>query len=175
MLAESNTFILLLLGALIVIGGLLLGYTMTRPKTASRNARAGDAHETAREDHAQSATSDELPTDQTTTSQSSVDESTDDGPQPTLDSEPSDELDDSPTLELDGALQQLDSQIKHRIVYRFMPHLKGMLFEGETLDGYLADAAIRAMQRGWNTEKLADAAQTGKWKRPRNEQASPEA
>ena len=176
MLAESNNFILLLLGALIVIGGLLLGYTMTRPKTAPHNTRAGDdASDVAREDQAQPATSDEPVIVQAAPPQPPADEKADEEPQPAPADELSDDIDDSPAAELDSALQQLDPQIKHRIVYRFMPHLKGMLFEGETLDGYLADAAARAMQRGWDSEKLAAAAQTGKWKRPRSEQASPEA
>ncbi len=66
-----------------------------------------------------------------------------------------------------GALSQLDDTQKHRVIYRFLPNMRGMLLRGEALEGYFSDASNRAIQRGWTDIELAQAARTGQWRRPK--------
>jgi len=74
---------------------------------------------------------------------------------------------DAAVSTLASALQALNQTEKHRIIYRFIPNMRGILLDGEALDGYLADAAERAGRKGWSELELASAATSGQWKRRR--------
>ena len=155
-------------GAAIVLVALLAGYLLTRPKASKGTAHqeepvalAGNSdphptHEPRTDPSAQAAQMapdiEEHPQPESHTNQIVVDLDTDD---------------ESAPIVLTPEVLNLDPQLKHRIVYRFMPHLKGMLFEGDTLDGYLTDAVARAVHRGWRDDEVLLAARTGKWKKPR--------
>lgn len=172
MLAGTNDFLLLLVAAIVVVGGLIVGYLLTKPKPSTKPSNTQQKPETVAE-----RASAVVPTDISTIEAISPPPQPEEAPHSTTvalrEPEPADEVEDSPAIELNAHLRNLDTQIKHRIIYRFMPHLKGMLFEGETLDGYLADAAARAAQRGWSDAQLVSAAESGKWKKPRSSDALP--
>ncbi len=76
------------------------------------------------------------------------------------------ETPDEQREELSNALAALDATAKHRIVYRFLPHMRGILLSDDVLDGHLSDAVIRATRKGWQEGQLITAAKTGKWRRP---------
>lgn len=166
-LARSEDTILLVVGALVVFGGLVAGYVLLkRPKTAGGQLKnkapkaAAPETETAASSisPAQPSPRNEQPAERVTIPKQTS----------TLPADETANVEEEPLAQdLDSRLSNLDPQLKHRIVYRFMPHLKGMLFEGETLDGYLADAIERAGQRGWTNEELLTSASSGKWKKPR--------
>ena len=180
MLAGSNHLILLVFGALVLVGGLLAGYMLTRKSTAhSQDAASIESANTDTADQAQlpeqAPSRTVMPPAEAPISRVSQPEIPASEP-PSVEpvSQVSDNAEERQSMTLSPQLQNLEPQIKHRIVYRFMPHLKGMLFEGDTLDGYLDDAVDRALQRGWSNENLVSAAQSGKWKKPRSEHQSPE-
>ncbi len=168
MIAGTIETTLLIGGAAIGLVALLAGYLLTRPKASKVTARqeepvalAGntDTHPThePRTDPSAHATQmapdiEEHPRPESFEKSVVIDLDTDD---------------ESAPIELAPEMLNLDPQLKHRIVYRFMPHLKGMLFEGDTLDGYLTDAVARAVHRGWSDDEILLAARTGKWKKPR--------
>ena len=52
---------------------------------------------------------------------------------------------------------------KHRVIYKFLPALRGHWLEGESLEGFYEDATRRALKRGWSMSDLATAARSGKW------------
>lgn len=169
MLAGSNDLILLLIGTIVVIGGIFVGFVISRKSGPPEPQNpAIDATTAAAEppETAPAEFNDRKFPDPVSAAQPSP-EAELESAQPVPATEVPEEHIDSPEPDLDASLQKLEPQLKHRIVYRFIPHLKGMLFEGDTLDGYLTDAATRAAQRGWTNHELAVAAQSGKWKKPR--------
>ena len=165
MLAGSKDTILLVVGALIVVGGLVAGYVLTRPKTAGGQLK--NTEPKAADPEIETATSSISPTQPFPRTEQPAERVTIPEQSSTLPADETDNVEEPLAQDLDSRLSNLDPQLKHRIVYRFMPHLKGMLFEGETLDGYLADAIERAGQRGWTNEELLTSASSGKWKKPR--------
>ena len=165
MLAGSEDTILLLIGALVVVGGLVTGYALTRPKTALEQPQTPEpkvATPETKSSTASDSTPQQIPHAVEPTETVSIPKE-----RPALPTDKATDVEEPIAHELDNRLSTLDPQLKHRIIYRFMPHLKGMLFEGETLDGYLADAIERAGQRGWGIEELLTSASSGKWKKPR--------
>lgn len=175
MLAGTNTFVLLLVGAFVVVGGLIIGYVLTRAKKVADQTTDNPADTleqvSTKLDHPQHMTTSATdaaarPASTTLESVAAVAPPINREPEP----EETVEADDNAVIKLGDHLLSLTPQIKHRIIYRFMPHLKGMLFEGDTLDGYLGDAVSRAAQKGWDDDALLAAAQSGKWKKPRVEQ-----
>ena len=64
---------------------------------------------------------------------------------------------------------QLNDVQKHRVIYKFLPSLRGHWLEGESLDGFYEDATRRALKRGWSTRDLEYAAQSGKWSKQRDD------
>ncbi|MEM8973879.1 MAG: hypothetical protein AAGD43_17605 [Pseudomonadota bacterium] len=167
MIAGSNDSILLVGGAVVVIVGLLAGYLLTRPK-AGKAAAPKDPVEAqgAADTHPACKLAEHLAVDSPPSASEAREDPRSHSYSPPMVEEPEVDNEGAP-IELAPAMLDLDPQLKHRIVYRFMPHLKGMLFDGDTLDGYLADAAARATHRGWSNDELLAAARTAKWKRPR--------
>ncbi len=51
----------------------------------------------------------------------------------------------------------------HRVIYKFLPALRGCLLTGQDLEGYFADAVERAAALGWSIEDLLSAARSNKW------------
>lgn len=63
-------------------------------------------------------------------------------------------------------LAGLDEPHKHRVIYRFLPDLRGMLFVDDALEGYFLDAVDRARRKGWVDADITTQAMTGHWKKP---------
>ncbi|MEM6495380.1 MAG: hypothetical protein AAF709_01495 [Pseudomonadota bacterium] len=168
-IAGSNETILLFGGAVIIVLGLLMGFLLMRPNAEKTSAARGPVTQTSDTDR--DPTIQPAPTTPTVTVLATTDgqehlqrqscSETFENEQNTREDQESVPIEPTP------AMLGLAPQLKHRIVYRFMPHLKGMLFEGDTLDGYLADSVARATHRGWSDDELLAAARTGKWKKPR--------
>jgi hypothetical protein len=66
-----------------------------------------------------------------------------------------------------GANEQmtLNDTEKHRVIYKFLPTLRGHLLEGDDLEQFYADAIRRAQRRGWSERNLEAAAKSGKWRK----------
>ncbi len=58
---------------------------------------------------------------------------------------------------------QLSDVQRHRVIYKFLPALRGHWLEGDSLDGFYEDATRRALKRGWTADDLEHAARSGKW------------
>jgi hypothetical protein len=67
--------------------------------------------------------------------------------------------------DLPKVLAALGSTEKHRIIYRFLPHMRGILFDEDVIDGHFTDAVQRAGKKGWGADELAAAAVAGNWRR----------
>lgn len=68
---------------------------------------------------------------------------------------------------------QLTDTEKHRVIYKFVPTMRGHLLDGDNLEFFYSDANTRARKRGWSLNEIEAAARTGKWKKVEQTKSRP--
>ncbi len=157
MLLESNGIVVIVTGAAIALVVILLAILSSRRprrilpqmENTSQNGRAPSAHaerSRTRNGADRQAIRQPIETEQIET-----------GLAPNSEASPN-----SMSAEIAG----LSRQQKHRIVYHFLPIMKGLLLEDKNLDDALRAAVKLARAKGWSEARLAASATDGRWSLP---------